>query len=465
MKAKKILYSILLVLFSLTLAVPLAVYFLIPESAIAKSDAATEQTQSGRPSFSGGDLPSMPDGSSGFSMPEGGFSFPSGETPDFSDGSFSFPDGEAPDGFDFSGSFPSSEGFPSRPDGDSSDGSTRPSRPDSGSSDGNGRRRPDSGSSDGTQTTDTGIASELETILPAWLFSAVLFVRQYWLWFLIGSAAAVVLCIVRLIFLARKSRKLKAMRGDDSDDDSTSRRKIAVWPAILLLIGALVLVAVLFPADSTQSTNEAVAKVEVLSGTVEQGSLTETLIESGFLAEQEAETVTLPAAVKLSAVCVQNGETVTEGQIVAKVDKTSVMVAISDVEEAIADIDAQLQKAHDAVGKTTLSAAASGTVKQVYAKVGDDASDVMAEYGSLLLLSLDGRMSVELPAEGGPSADSILYVMLSDGTVVPGEITDRSEETVTVSVLDQNYPIGETVSVSDENGTLYGSGKLLCIVP
>ena len=316
MKAKKILYSILLVLFSLTLAVTLAVYFLIPESAIAQSDAATEQTQSGRPSFSGGDLPSMPDGSSGFSMPEGGFSFPSGETPDFSDGSFSFPDGEAPDGFDFSGSFPSSEGFPSRPDGDSSDGSTRPSRPDSGSSDGNGRRRPDSGSSDGTQTTDTGIASELETILPAWLFSAVLFVRQYWLWFLIGSAAAVVLCIVRLIFLARKSRKLKAMRGDDSDDDSTSRRKIAVWPAILLLIGALVLVAVLFPADSTQSTNEAVAKVEVLSGTVEQGSLTETLIESGFLAEQEAETVTLPAAVKLSAVCVQNGETVTEGQIV-----------------------------------------------------------------------------------------------------------------------------------------------------
>lgn len=56
------------------------------------------------------------------------------------------------------------------------------------------------------------------------------------------------------------------------------------------------------------------------------------------------------------------------------------------MEEAIGTIDAQLQKAHDAVGKTSLTAAASGTVKRIYANVGDDASDVMAEYGSLLLI-------------------------------------------------------------------------------
>ena len=450
MKAKKVLYSILLALFALVLALDLAVFFLIPENAAQSGEASTaSESQSARPDFSSGERPSFPDGSS-FTMPNGSdFTMPDGSSFTMPDGSgFSMPDfsdGERP-------SVP--EGF---------------TMPDSGSFPGKNSedRRPGRSESETTEQTTSAadtklsaISSGLQEILPAWLWNAASTVRPYWLWILIGAALGIVLFILRLIFLARKSRKLKAAQATDESDTLPSRRKTAVWPAILLLLGALVLVAVLFPADSTEATNEAIAQTEVVAAAAEQGSITESLILAGYLEEQDAETVTLPVSVEIAAVCVRNGDTVTEGQIVAKVNKTSVMAAISDVEEAIADIDDQLQDAHDAVGKTTLTAPVAGTVKRIYAVPGDNAAHVMAEYGSLLLLSLDGRMSVEIPASDDLSTDGALFVTLSDGTVVSGEITDRTEDAVTVCVPDQNYPIGESVFVSDESGTVLGSGTL-----
>ena len=47
----------------------------------------------------------------------------------------------------------------------------------------------------------------------------------------------------------------------------------------ILLIAALVLVAVLFPADSSESTSEAVAKVEVLTKTKDSSYGTHYVIE------------------------------------------------------------------------------------------------------------------------------------------------------------------------------------------
>lgn len=444
MKTKKVLYSILLTLFALVLAADLAVFFLIPENAAQSGEASTDsESQSARPDFSTGERPSFPDG---FTMPDSsGFSMP-----DSSDGSgFTMPDGSdftMPDGSDFT----PPDGFSFTVPGDgSSSGRT------------GGRRRTDSTEDNSSEKTAFPAISEwLQAILPAWLWNAATAVRPYWLWILIGAALGIVLCVLRLIFLARKSRKLKAAQTTDENDTLPSRRKTAVWPAILLLLGAMVLVAVLFPADSTETANKAVAQTEVVAAAAEQGSITESLILAGYLEEQDAETVALPASVEIAAVCVHNGDTVAEGQIVGKVNKTSVMKAISDVEEAIADIDDQLQDAHDAVGNTTLTAPVAGTVKWIYAAPGDSAADVMAQYGSLLLLSLDGRMSVEIPASDDLSADGALFVTLSDGTVVSGEITDRTEDAVTVCVLDQNYPIGESVFVSDENGTVLGSGTL-----
>ena len=437
MKAKKILWSILLVLFSLILLADLALVLFVPEETEAFEPSAlqmqNDRSESGkRAPFSEEEASSF--GKGGF-MQGTGDVLPQGGQPPFGNGEFSPPE----------------NGF----------AKFEPSENDSTERRGSGRRAR-SGEAENAFPTEP-IASDESTAAstPFMQFLSVArAVRPYWLWILICAAAGVIGCIVRWIFLSRESRIQKATQIQEADEPLPSRKKQAIWPAILLLLAALVLVAVLFPAGSSNVTNEAVALSEVRVGTVETGSLSNPLMTMGYLAEQKSVAVTLPASVKLIAVAVQNGDAVVKNQILAKADRTSVMVAVAAVQEAIEAIDAELQTEQSAKTATTLTAPAAGTVKAVYASVGDHAEDVMAAYGALMLLSLDGRMSVDLSTQDGLHAGDSLIVTLSDGTAIQGEVTDLTDDTVTVSVYDNRYPIGESVSVTDANGTLFGSGRL-----
>lgn len=442
MKLRKFLYTFLLVLFSLILVADIALYLFIPERSgpVSSSDMPFPGGTEGLPSFSF----ENEDGSGfSFSRPDGKSldnPFANGENP-FADGNSSFSAGENP----FSESERSSSG----------DADSRPRRPRSGSEE----------SSSGKSILFDGWTSVLDELPEESplrkAFTVAQTIRPYWLWILIGSALGMILCIIRLIFLARKSRKNREQQAAEAGEDAIPpHRKQAVWPAVLILLAALVLVAVLFPAQSETASNDAVAMSEVLSGTVQKGTIERALVSTGYLEEQEPVEVTLPASVKLTAVTVRNGDSVEKGQIIAKVNKTSVMTAVASVQEAIADIETSLKTAMSSTGSTTLSAATSGTVKKVYCKTGDKVSDVMAKYGSLMLLSLDGRMSVDLPAQEGLNAGSKLKVALTSGKTVNGTVTDLTDDIVTVSIYDNNYAVGESVSVYDSEGTLLGSGEL-----
>ena len=428
MRFKRFIYSVLLVLFSLVLAADLAIWFLVPDASAAAGE------QSG-PSFS---------------MPEG-MSFPSGDS--FPEG-MSLPDGMSlPEGFSApeGGSFPSGMTFPGSGSGSGED------------SDSSGRRRP--GRSSGE--SEEQVSETAETTAEATGFAAVLArllplaqkVRPYRLYILIGAALGMVLCIVRLVFIHRKLRQLRA--EEEAAEAGVSLKRVALWPAFLLLLAALVLVVLLFPVnEEEESTDGAVADVRVLSDTVESKTLTSLIQSTGSLFEQEAVSLTIPASVTVSSVCVKNGDTVTAGQIVAKADETSVMKAISAVHEALDDIDSQLQKAHEAKGSTSLTAPVAGTVKVVYAEAGKTALDVMNEHGSLMLLSLDGRMAVKVPATDDLTIGTGTVVTLSDGAELTGEVAFLEEGVATVTVVDRGYAIGEQVSVKTADGALLGSGPL-----
>ena len=428
MRFKRFIYSVLLILFSIILAADLAIWFLVPEAASVSAPDSSSFPQ-------GMTFPSAGSFPSGDSLPEG-VTLPEG---------MSLPEGfSAPEGM----SFPEGMTFP----GSGSDES-------SGSS---GSRRPRRSSETSEETTDetaetaeaTGFAAVLSRVLPV-----AQAVRPYRVYILIGAVLGMALCIVRLVFLNRKLRQLRA--EEEAAEAGVSLKRVALWPAFLLLLGALVLVVLLFPVNEEEEAEDgAVANVQVVTGVVEQKTLTSLIQSAGYLEEQEAESLTLPASVTVSSVCVKNGDTVTEGQIVAKADKVSVMKAIVSVHEALEEIDSQLQKAHDAQAETALSAPVAGTVKVVYAQVGQKALDVMNEYGSLMLLSLDGRMAVQVPAAEGLSMGAAATVTLSDGTELSGEVSFLEEGVATVTVADRGYAVGEQVSVKDDSGALLGSGPL-----
>ncbi len=347
-----------------------------------------------------------------------------------------------------SSSFPQSMTFPGS-GSDESSGSSGSRRP---------RRSPETSEETTDETAETaeatGFAAVLSRVLPV-----AQAVRPYRVYILVGAVLGMALCIVRLVFLHKKLRQLRA--EEEAAEAGVSLKRVALWPAFLLLLAALVLVVLLFPVNEEEEAEDgAVANVQVVTGVVEQKTLTSLIQSAGYLEEQEAEPLTIPASVTVSSVCVKNGDAVTEGQIVAKADKVSVMKAIVSVHEALEEIDSQLQKAHDAQAETALSAPVAGTVKVVYAQVGEKALDVMNEYGSLMLLSLDGRMAVQVPAAEGLSMGSAATVTLSDGTELSGEVSFLEEGVATVTVADRGYAVGEQVSVKDESGALLGSGPL-----
>ena len=399
MRVKRFFYSLLLVLFCLVLAVDVAVWRWTPD---AKTDAETDA----------------------------GFSF----TP--------------PEGMTFPGAEGGSEGSGRRP--------RRSSKDDEGSE--NADSRPSRPSSAGE--AETAAALELPSYVPSEVQALAPYAQMiypYRLYILIGAVLGAILCILRLIFLGKKIRQ----QMESQEGEGVSLRRVALWPAFLLLLGALVLVAFLFPVnEEEQAEDGAVTNERVLSGQAEEKDLVSLIQSAGSLEEQEAVSLEIPASVTVASVCVKNGDLVTAGQIVAKVDQTALMKSIASVHEVLDDIDSQLQEAHEARGTTALKAPAAGTVKAVYAEAGRTAMDVMNEYGALMLLSLDGRMAVQVRSADGLTVSTPVIVTLPDGQALTGEVTHLEDGVATVTVVDRGYDVGTEAFVKTEDGALLGSGPL-----
>ena len=232
-------------------------------------------------------------------------------------------------------------------------------------------------------------------------------------------------------------------------------RRIAFGVILALVAAALVAAPFILEKRSRSGETEAT----VLSGTVSRGSITKTLSGTGTLTEQEAKTVTVPEGVEITAYLAANGDTVTEGQPVAKVDKTSVMRAISDVNKAMDSLSKKITAAADKKADQFVTAKSVGRVKAVYADPGDSVRDVVTAYGALAVISLDGKMAVDV-ASGSLSVGQSVTVTLAEGKAVAGTVHSLSDAGAVVTIDDQFGAIGETVTVSDADGGLLGEGTL-----
>ena len=142
---------------------------------------------------------------------------------------------------------------------------------------------------------------------------------------------------------------------------------------IIALVCAVVLVALLaaMPLIAKQEQTEDGPTASILSGTVSTGSIDTKLIGGGTLTEEEAVTISIPAAVKLKEFLVSNGDTVSEGAAVVTVDRVTVMTAISQVQETLEYLSQQIENANKVSTTEQVNALAGGTVKIIYAQKGD----------------------------------------------------------------------------------------------
>ena len=246
--------------------------------------------------------------------------------------------------------------------------------------------------------------------------------------------------------------------------DKARKKNMKRIIALVCVVAVVALLAAM-PLIAKQDDTEDGPKASILSNTVSTGSINTELIGGGTLAEEDAVTISVPAAVKLKEFLVSNGDAVTEGTAIATVDRVTVMTAISQVQETLEYLSEQIEEASDVDSEESVTALAGGIVKILYAEEGKSVQSVMLEHGALAVLSLDGLMAVDFETESTLSVGTIVTVTLSGGTAASGKITRNLSGEMTVTVEDDSYPVGDAVQVTAEDGTAIGSGELYIYSP
>lgn len=235
-----------------------------------------------------------------------------------------------------------------------------------------------------------------------------------------------------------------------------AKKKLLISAAALILVLALVLM--LLPRRKAMPQSSVNVVKELITGTAETGSITETFVSGGTIASVGARPVSLAGSVKLTGWAVSSGDYVEAGDLLATVDKSSVLSAISDLNELMARLDSAIESSRSDAVSSAIYAPAPGRVKAVFVESGESVTDAMYENSALMLLSLDGRMAVDIDA-GDMSPGTALTVTLSDGTELSGSVYSISEGTAAVTVPDTAAEYGDTVTVSYD-GDVIGTGIL-----
>ncbi len=234
------------------------------------------------------------------------------------------------------------------------------------------------------------------------------------------------------------------------------RQKILIWGGIALLVLTLAVLPVLAANKDAAQEQQA----SILSGAVEYGSIETKIVGGGQLASEAAVKLEIPEEVKLTEYLVGNGDTVSEGDAIAKVDRISVMTAITGVQDTLDELSKEILNAEDDQAATTVKAKVGGRVKVIYAQAGESAQDVMLQHGALAAISLDDVMAVKIPCASDLDAGDPVSVTFPDGTQTIGRVEQNLEGILTVTMDDDDYAVGAEVTVLAEDGNRLGKGNL-----
>ena len=244
------------------------------------------------------------------------------------------------------------------------------------------------------------------------------------------------------------------------DKKQTEKKKQTRKYLRLTITGILVVLLAVMPMLASRNAEGDASQASILSATVENKDIDTQIIGGGQLSSEASLNIRIPENVKLTQYLVGNGDTVKEGDTIAKVDKVSVMTAITEVQETLDYLAEEIAAASDDTASTSVKALAGGTVKVIYAKEGESVQDVMLDHGALAVLSLDDTMAVKIERESALDVGDTVCVTFSDGTEVDGRVKTNLEGILTITMDDDDYSVGAKVTVTTEDGDRLGTGEL-----
>lgn len=237
------------------------------------------------------------------------------------------------------------------------------------------------------------------------------------------------------------------------------KRKRIRTVIVILAVLAVVLIAGVSVLRAQVREQFVTSKEEILSAQAQRGSISTVVSGSGVLLNVDTETISVPDGVEVTEILVEYGDSVEEGDLLAAADMASVRTAMSELQSEIEDLDDEITSAEGDSVSSYVSAGVPGRVKILYGEKGMLVEDAMVDHGGLAVISLDGYMAVDLETEALAEGDAVT-VTLSDGEETDGTVESVVGDTATILVTDDGPEYDEEVTVTAEDGTKIGTGKL-----
>lgn len=201
------------------------------------------------------------------------------------------------------------------------------------------------------------------------------------------------------------------------------------------------------------------AVASITETTAKTGNISNTIVGTGNLEADTPVAAKIPSGITVSQVYVESGDHVEKGDVLAEVDEISVLNAIEDVQNQIEEIDAQISETQDTSEENSITAKVDGRVKKIYIEENGDIADCMLEHNAVMLLSIDGKMAVDMENISQETAkDETVTVTLSNDSQVEGTVESVDNDSCTVVMTDSGVGLGDTVKVTNSDGMEIGTG-------
>lgn len=235
------------------------------------------------------------------------------------------------------------------------------------------------------------------------------------------------------------------------------RRKVFVTVALILALVAVGLFTAVTILRRRVQENFARAAADVQSYAASRGTVSTTVSGTGVLSAVDSEQITVPYGVELGEITAKSGDCVKAGDALATVQMASVMQVLSDTQKELTQLDNDINAAGYDTVSAYINAGVNGRVKRLWAQPGDNVVDCMTEHGALAVLSLDGRMAVEIDAEA-PSGSAV--TVRCGEKEYPGTVESSVGGKTVVTLTDDGPEFEEEATVVGENGEELGRGKI-----
>ncbi len=185
----------------------------------------------------------------------------------------------------------------------------------------------------------------------------------------------------------------------------------------LIAVLAVVLIAALLIAllpNSKADTSSVKVVEELLSAKAEYGTINTVFTSGGAISDSGTESIALAGSVKLRSWEVSEGDYVKAGDLLATVDRSSVLQAISELDELMQELDSALESSRSDTVSSVLYSPIDGTVTKVYAGSGADVEVTVYNNGALIVLTDSGGREVNVVGYAG----TVSAVYVSEGDTV-----------------------------------------------